>query len=146
VSGFYEPPPAFGSPYRSRLMHPKWDLIALHLGRPVPPILQALYDPPEDVLRSHFKLFPPDGGPERWLDLFLPMDEEAIAPDGIPLPPGAVAFADDEHGDVYVFVPHPAPESDGPVYLRQRSHSDSVMVPVAPTLSAFLAWDRRQSN
>jgi hypothetical protein len=97
-------------------------------------------------LRSHFKIFPPDGaGEERWLDLFLPMDEEAIAPDGVRLPPGAVAFADDEHGDAYVFVPAPVPEGDGPVYLRQSSEGHSVMVPVAPTLSAFLAWNRRQS-
>lgn len=145
MSGFYEPPPAFGSPYRDRLLHPKWDLIASHLGRPVPPVLRALYDPPDAVLRSHFKIFPPGGGGERWLDLFLPMDEEAIAPDGVRLPPGAVAFADDEHGDAYVFVPAPVPEGDGPVYLRQNSEGHSVMVPVAPTLSAFLAWKRRQS-
>lgn len=145
MSGFYEPPPAFGSPYRTRLMHPNWELIASHLGRPIPPVLHALYDPPDSVLRSHFKLFPPDGGAERWLDLFLPMDEEAIAPDGLRLPLGAVAFADDEHGDAYVFVPDPALEGDGPVYLRQRSEGESIMVPVAPTLSAFLAWERRQS-
>ena len=35
MSGFYEPPPAFGSPFRSRLLNPKWELIAAHLGRPV---------------------------------------------------------------------------------------------------------------
>jgi hypothetical protein len=145
MSGFYEPPPAFGSPYRTRLMHPNWDLIASHLGRPVPAVLQGLYDPPDEVLRAHFKIFPPDGAGERWLDLFLPMDEEAISPDGLKLPRGAVAFADDEHGDAYVFVPDPAPGVDGPVYLRQRNQDHSIMVPVAPTLSAFLGWDRRQS-
>ena len=145
MSGFYEPAPRFGSPYRARILHPKWELIASHLRRPIPPLLQALYNRPDGVLRSHFKLFPPGGEPERWLDLFLPMDEEAIAPDGVQLPPGAVAFADDEHGDAYVFVPDATPEGDGPVYLRRGGQGDSVMVPVAPTLSAFLAWEKRQS-
>ena len=32
MSGFYEPPPAFTSPYRARLRAPRWDLIARHLG------------------------------------------------------------------------------------------------------------------
>lgn len=146
MSGFYEPPPAFSSPYRARLGSPKWDLIRRQLGRPVPPILHALYDAPEAVLRSHFRLFPPDGGPVRWLDLFLPMDEEAVAPDGVPLPPGAVAFADDEHGDHYVFVPDASPEGDGPVYLRPHDQPEHPLLPVAPLLSTFLAWERRQRH
>jgi hypothetical protein len=145
MSGFYEPPPAFTSPYRARLHQPKWDLITEHLGRPVPSILHTLYDAPDAVMRSHFRLFPPDGGPERWLDLFLPMDEEAIAPDGVRLPSGAVAFADDEHGDYYVFVPGASPEGDGPVFLRVHGRTEA-MVPVAPTLSTFLTWERRQSH
>ena len=153
MSGFYEPPPAFTSPYRARLRAPKWDLIRAHLGRPVPAVLSSLYEGPEEsVLRAHFRLFPPDGSPERWLDLFLPMDEEAVAPDGVPLPPGAVAFADDEHGDHYVFVPDASPEGDGPVYLRphQASRPPTVepprMVPVAASFAGFLAWERRQSH
>ena len=146
MSGFDEPPPAFTSPYRSRLHRPKWELIGAQLGRPVPEILHSLYDAPDAVMRSHFRLFPPDGGPERWLDLFLPMDEEAIAPDGVPLPPGAVAFADDEHGDHYVFIPDATPEGDGPVFLRAHARADAAMAPVAARLSAFLTWERRQSH
>ena len=146
MSGFYEPPPAFTSPYRARLRHPRWDLIAEQLGRPVPSIPHMLYDVPETVLRSHFRVFPPEGAPERWLDLFLPMDEEAVAPDGEPLPPGAVAFADDEHGDHYVFVPDASPEGDGPVFLRLHHQAEHAMLPVAPALSTFLAWERRQSH
>ena len=146
MSGFYEPPPAFTSPYRARLRSPQWELIGRHLGRDVPPILHTLYDAPDTVLQSHFRVFPPDGGQERWLDLFLPMDEEAVAPDGVPLPPGAVAFADDEHGDHYVFVPAPSPATDGPVYLRPHGTAGQAMLPVAPSLSTFLAWERRQSN
>ena len=146
MSGFYEPPPAFASPYRARLRAPKWDLIVRQLGRPVPSILHSLYDAPDAVLRSHFRLFPPDGGPERWLDLFLPMDEEAVAPDGVPLPAGAVAFADDEHGDHYVFVPDTSPEGDGPVFLRPHGQADQALLPVASSLSTFLTWERRQSH
>ena len=146
MSGFYEPPPAFTSPYRTRLRSPKWDLIGRQLGREVPSILHSLYDAPETVLRSHFRLFPPDGAPERWLDLFLPMDEEAVAPDGVPLPHGAVAFADDEHGDHYVFVPGASPEGDGPVYLRPHGRPGDALLPVARSLSTFLAWERRQSH
>ena len=146
MSGFYEPPPAFASPYRARLMSPKWDLIGRQLGRSVPSMLHTLYDAPETVMRSHFRLTPPDGGPERWLDLFLPMDEEAIAPDGVPLPPGAVAFADDEHGDHYVFVPDQSPEGDGPVYLRLHGQADQALLPVAASFSTFLTWERRQSD
>ena len=146
MSGFYEPPPAFTSPYRARLRSPKWDLISEQLGGPVPAILHALYDAPDAVLRSHFRLYPPDSGTERWLDLFLPMDEEAIAPDGVRLPAGAVAFADDEHGDHYVFIPGEGPEGDGPVYLRPHDPAHHELLPVAPALSTFLAWERRQSH
>jgi len=144
MSGFYEPPPAFGSPFRARLLSPNWPLIASHLGRPVPPVLQSLYESPEGVLRSHFRVFPPDGAGELWLDLFLPMDEEALAPDGVRLPAGAVAFADDEHGDPYVFVPDET--GDGPVFLRRRQNGEETMVLVAPALSAFLGWERRQAG
>ena len=99
-----------------------------------------------EVLRSHFKVFPPDDAPPRWLDHFLPMDEEAIAPDGVRLSPGMVGFADDEHGDPYVFVPDATPDGDGPVYLRQHRQGVDTLVPVAPALSTFLAWERRQSD
>jgi len=127
-------------------MKPNWELIASHLGRPVPRILHTLYDAPDGVLRTHFKLFPPDGSPARWLDLFLPMDEEAVSPDGVGLAPGALAFADDEHGDPYVFVPGASPDGDGPVYLRCHREGAETMIPVAPTLSSFLLWERRQSD
>jgi len=146
MSGFYDPPPAFSSPFRARLLKPNWDLIASHLGRPVPDVLQSLYAESERVLRAHFKVFPPDGGEARWLDLFLPMDEEAVAPDGVSLPPGAVAFADDEHGDPYVFVPGGSPTGDGPVFLRVRRNGEAALEPIAPALSQFLAWERRQAD
>ena len=146
MSGFYDPPPAFSTPFRARLLNPNWELIAAHLGRPVPPVLQSLYAQSEGVLRSHFKVYPPDGSGERWLDLFLPMDEEALAPDGVALPRGAVAFADDEHGDPYVFIPDATPTGDGPVFLRIRRDGHPTMEPVAHALSAFLAWERRQAE
>jgi hypothetical protein len=145
MSGFYEPPPAFGSPFRSRLLNPQWELIAAQLGRPVPAVLRSLYARPEGILASHFRVFLPEGRGELWLDLFLPMDEEAVAPDGVQLPAGAVAFADDEHGDPYVFVPEDGPADDGPVFLRRHDPDGAVMVLIAPALSAFLGWERRQS-
>jgi hypothetical protein len=144
MSGFYEPPPAFTSPFRDRLRHPKWDLIAERLGRPAPGILQELYGRQDLVLRSHFCISPPDGGAELWLDLFFPMDEEALAPYGLSLPPGTLAFADDEHGDPYFYVPDATPVGDGPVYLMQRHRGGETVLPVAPSLAAFLEWERRQ--
>jgi hypothetical protein len=108
-------------------------------------VLRALYAKPDGVLASHFRVFLPEGQGELWLDLFLPMDEEAVAPDGIRLPAGAVAFADDEHGDPYVFVPEDGPDDDGPVFLRRQDPEGEVMVLIAPALSAFLGWERRQS-
>jgi len=145
MSGYYEPPPAFGSPYRDRLLNPKWELIAERLGRPVPGILRELYAHPEQVLRSHFRIYPPNGGAELWLDLFFPMDEEALEPYGLRLPSGAVAFADDEHGDPYFYLPDATPVGDGPVYLMQQQGDAGAVVPVAPSLSTFLGWERRQS-
>ena len=146
MSGFYEPPPAFSSPFRDRLLHPKWDMIAERLGRPVPGILQELYGRPDLVLRSHFRISPPGGGAELWLDLFLPMDEEALAPDGLTLPAGALAFADDEHGDPYFYLPDTTLAGDGPVYLMQRHRGGETVLPVAASLATFLAWERRQSS
>jgi hypothetical protein len=144
MSGFYEPPPTTTSPFRERLHHPKWDLIASRLGREVPQVLRELYSHTDLVLRSHFTVVPPSGEPLFWLDLFLPMDEEALKPYGFELPPGAVAFADDEHGDPYFFVPDATPFGDGPVYVIRHHRGTNAVVPVAPALTAFLAWERRR--
>ena len=88
----------------------------------MPEILRQLYSAPDALLRSHFYLVAPDGTRRMWLDLFLPMDEEAVRPYGRTLPPGAVAFADDEHGDPYYFVPDGSAYGDGPVYVRGPWH------------------------
>ena len=74
------------------------------------------------------------------------MDEEALEPDGLRLPPGALAFADDEHGDPYFYRPRRDGSGDGPVYLLQRAAQGETVVPVAPLLSGFLEWERRQSS
>ena len=142
VSGFYEPPPGFASPFRDRLLHPHWDLIQRALGRPVPGILRELYGEPDAVLRGHFRVRPPGGGETRWLDLFFPMDEEALRPYGRVLPAGAIAFADNEHGDPYFFVPDATGYGDGPVYLQVQEEGKELTELVAPSLSEFLGWQR----
>jgi hypothetical protein len=142
MSGFYEPPPSFGSPFRERLLKPQWDLIAARLGRDVPLILRELYGDPDQVLRSHFYIFEPGVERPLWLDLFLPMDQEALEPYGLHLPPGAIAFADDEHGDPYFYVPDAPTYGDGPVYVMQHHRGTDAVVPIAPALSAFLSWTR----
>ena len=101
MSGFYEPPPSAGSEFRERLFNPKWGIIEAALGRPVPGVLRELYAAPDVLMRSHFYCTSPDGTRRVWVDLFLPMDDEALRPYGQSLPPGGVAFADDEHGDPY---------------------------------------------
>ena len=145
MSGFYEPPPSFGSPFRDRLLNPKWDLIGAHLRREVPELLKTLYNQPDQVLRSHFNLCRPGTEESYWLDLFLPMDEEALEPYGLRLPAGAVAFADDEHGDPYFYVPDATSVGDGPVYVLQHHRGTDAVLPVAPALSDFLSWPRRHT-
>ena len=142
MSGFYEPPPRAASEFRDRIYHPRWDTIESALGRPVPEILRQLYSAPDALLRSHFYLVAPDGTRRVWLDLFLPMDDEAVRPYGRTLPPGAVAFADDEHGDPYYFVPDGSAYGDGPVYLSGPGQGVAGEVPVAASLAEFLSWSR----
>jgi hypothetical protein len=142
MSGFYEPPPASTSPFHDRLYRPQWATIEQALGRPVPGILRELYGTPETLLRGHFYLDQPDGARRMWLDLFLPLDQEALQPYGKPLPAGAVAFADDEHGDPYFFVPDTSVYGDGPVYRLGLREGREDIQPVAESLADFLHWRR----
>lgn len=142
MSGFYEPPPSAGSHFRERLYNPRWHIIEAALGRPVPGVLRALYADPEALLRSHFYCTSPDGGRRAWVDLFLPLDDEALRPYGRILPPGGLAFADDEHGDPYFFIPDPSPFGDGPVYVLGPSQGASGVEPVADSLADMLSWPR----
>ena len=146
MSGFYEPPPDAGSPFRSRLLHPRWDVIETALGRPVPGVLRDLYSAPEALLRSHFYCNSPDGSRRAWVDLFLPLDDEALRPYGRTLPPGAVAFADDEHGDPYYFVPDGSPYGDGPVYLLGPSQGEGGADRVADSLAEMMRWARTHGH
>ena len=108
----------------------------------MPGVLRDLYAVPERLLRSHFYLTSPDGTRRAWVDLFLPLDEEALRPYGRTLPPGAVAFADDEHGDPYFFVPDASPYGDGPVYVLGPSHGATGVDRVADSLADMLTWSR----
>jgi hypothetical protein len=146
MSGFYEPPPTSTSPFHDRLFHPQWAIIEQALGRPVPEVLRELYATPETLLRGHFYLDQPGGTRRVWLDLFLPLDDEALRPYGKPLPSGAVAFADDEHGDPYFFVPDATVYGDGPVYLLGAREGREDIQPVAASLSDFLRWPRHTSH
>jgi len=146
MSGFYEPPPRATSPFHERLLHPRWTTIEDALGRPVPGILRELYGDPETLLRGHFYLDQPGGETRAWLDLFFPLDEEALLPYGRNLPAGAVAFADDEHGDPYFFIPDRSDFGDGPVYLLMRDQGQDTMRPIAPSLAEFLKWPRSRDH
>jgi hypothetical protein len=142
MSGLYHPPPDASSPFRDRLLHPRWDAIERGLGRAVPGVLRELYGAPEALLRGHFYLARPDGETRAWVDLVLPMDEEALRPYGLALPAGAVAFADDEHGDPYFFLPDASEYGDGPVYLLDHQNGRPGADPLAPSLAEFLRWPR----
>ena len=145
MSGFYEPPPNAASHFRQRLFHPQWPMIEAALGRPVPGILRDLHARPESLLRGHFYCTSPDGTRRAWVDLFLPMDDEALRPYGRTLPQGAVAFADDEHGDPYYFVPDGSSFGDGPVYVLP-SNGESGAVRVADSLAEMLSWARTHGH
>ncbi len=80
------------------------------------------------------------------MDLFLPMDEEALRPYGLALPAGAVAFADDEHGDPYFFLPDASEYGDGPVYLLDHQNGRPGADPLAPSLAEFLRWPRESRH
>lgn len=146
MSGFYEPPPSAASQFRERLFNPQWATIEAALGRPVPGVLRDLYAAPEALLRGHFYCTSPDGARRAWVDLFLPMDDEALQPYGRVLPAGGVAFADDEHGDPYFFVPDPTPYGDGPVYVLGPSHGTAGIERVADSLAEMLAWPRTHGH
>ena len=143
MSGLYHPPPDASSPFHERLLHPRWADIEAALGRPVPGVLRELHGAPEALLRGHFYLARPDGRARAWVDLFLPMDEEAIRPYGLALPPGALAFADDEHGDPYFFLPDASEYGDGPVFLLDHQKGEPGQEPVAASLAEFLSWPRQ---
>lgn len=146
MSGLYHPPPEASSPFRDRLLRPRWDALEAALGRPAPGVLRELYGAPMELLRGHFYLARPDGGARAWVDLFLPMDEEALRPYGLDLPAGAVAFADDEHGDPYFYLPDATPYGDGPVFLLDRRNGHAGTCPLAESLAEFLRWPRQYSH
>lgn len=146
MSGLYEPPPEASSPFRERLLHPQWSAIEAALGRPVPGVLRELYGEPHALLRGRFYLARPDGGGRAWVDLFLPLDEQALHPYGQPLPPGGVAFADDEHGHPYYFVPDGSPYGDGPVFLLCDRGEGDAALHVADSLADFLSWPRQYDH
>ena len=146
MSGLYHPPPDAGSPFRERVLHPRWDTIEAGLGRPVPRLLREMYAAPEALLRGHFYLRRPDGQARAWVDLFLPMDAEALHPYGLTLPPGAVAFADDEHGDPYFYVPDASEFGDGPVFLLDHRNGSVGPEPLAASLADFLRWPRQYQH
>jgi hypothetical protein len=146
MSGFYEPPPNAGSHFRARLFNPKWAIIEAALGRPVPGVLRELYAAPESLLHSHFYCNSPDGTRRAWVDLFLPLDDEALRPYGHTLPPGGVAFADDEHGDPYFFIPDASAYGDGPVYVMGPSHGSNGVEQVADSLADMLSWPRSHNH
>ena len=146
MSGRYHPPPDAASPFRDRLLHPRWEAIESGLGRPVPGLLREIYDAPETLLRGHFYLQRPDGEIRAWLDLFLPMDEEALRRYGLALPAGAIAFADDEHGDPYFYVPDASGYGDGPVFLLNHQNGRVGDQPLAASLAEFLRWPRRYQH
>lgn len=146
MSGLYHPPPDASSPFRERLLHPRWEAIELGLGRPVPGLLREIYGSPEALLRGHFYLARPDGETRAWVDLFLPMDEEALHPYGLTLPAGGLAFADDEHGDPYFYLPDSSDYGDGPVFLLDHQNGRAGEVPLAPSLAEFLRWPRQYQH
>jgi hypothetical protein len=53
-----------------------------------------------------------------------------------------VAFADDEHGDPYYFLPDASDYGDGPVFVRGPTHGPAGEEQVAASLAEFLSWAR----
>ena len=141
--------PGFRPEFPDRLAAPDWAVIQQGLGRPVPKVLRELYSDPQHVLHGHFQVDIPNGWldmemrTEAWIDVFLPADQEAIKPRGMPIPRGAFAFAETEYGDPYLLIPETSADDDGPVYVLQAHHGGGALTKVADSLRAFLTLPRR---
>jgi hypothetical protein len=130
---------------RRRLEYPRWAEVERTLGRPVPVILRELYGNRELVHGCGFLVFDPTSGEaeeETWfVNEFLPANPAPHPSYAGAIPPGAFAFATNEFGDPYYFVPGPATDGDGPVFIVYHDGGDTERV--APSLRAFLGWRRR---
>lgn len=130
---------------RLRLEHPRWADVERALGCPVPGILRELYGNRDLLHTCGFLVFDPaqrEAEEETWfVNEFIPANPTPHQSYAEAIPRGAFAFATNEFGDPYYFVPGPSADGDGPVFVVYREGGDTE--PVAPSLRAFLGWPRR---
>jgi len=129
--------------YRQRLLSPRWDVVEVALGRPVPAVLRELYADQALVTSDDLLVFDPARSEAEVclnVNQFIPADESALAPDLVGIPPGAFAFATNEFGDpIYVKLGE-LPDGDGRIVVHHHDGDDTEEV--APSLRALLSWPR----
>ncbi len=153
----------------SKLLNPDWDGLSRQLGGAlIPQSLKALYadhklilernfsiiahaDPIKDLKKTKLSrkakvaLQSVGHGFKRWsISGFRPARAASILFLGVPeFPSGLFVFADSESADRYFMVLSAESDADGPVYVAYYDSGGRFEV-VAPSLKAFLSWDRRR--
>jgi hypothetical protein len=126
---------------RERLLHPDWAAFAKHYGRPPPPLLKALYETPEDILRGGFEVQSPRGD-EYYIAWYEPADAENWnGPGDLPGQEKYFVFANDGFGNHYTVDPA---QDDPPVVFFD--HDTGEINEVCGALSEFLRWLREPAG
>jgi hypothetical protein len=119
-----------------RLQNPDFAAMDSFYGGFASPSLVALYDDKRGVLEACFQVLAPDG--KKWfVDSFCPADKRSLTPVW-PGCEGYFSFAATGSGDTYLVDPR---IPDGAVLFYQ--HETHTKLPVAASLSAFLAFPRK---
>lgn len=126
---------------RERLTNPDFSALEKHFGCSLPNPLKKLYGDSEELDRGDFYVVPPDvpnATDGAYVGFYNPADAESLKytfHDG----DAYFAFADDGCGNAYIINPR---EADPPVLFH--NHETVEIEPVAPSLSEFMKWDRRE--
>lgn len=127
--------------FRKRLANPDFGVLEQHFGCGLPLPLKQLYANSDELSRGDFEVVPPDGRNSTdptYVAFYNPADAESLK---YTFHDGDIyfAFADDGCGNAYIIDPR---ETDPPVLFHD--HETGEIEPVAPSLSQFMKWERRE--
>jgi len=130
--------------FRERLANPDFSALEEHFGHALPLPLKSLYANSEELNRDgDFEVVPPAGADATdpsYVAFYNPADAESLE-HNFHDADAYFAFADDGCGNAYIIDPR---ETDPPVMFHD--HETGEIEPVAPSLSGFLSWERRESE
>ena len=127
--------------FQKRLANPDFAVLEQHFGCELPAPLRQLYANSDELARNDFEIVPPEGqnltGPA-YVAFYNPADAESLK-HTFHDAGTYFAFADDGFGNAYLIDPR---KPDPPVLFHD--HETGAIEPVAPALSAFVKWERRE--